>query len=116
MITAALAPSVGRLIGAALYGVAGGIFIAVDWALMTDIIPRASSGRHGPLSNVATGSSGPSVIIGGIIADLCNRWLFIGAGMRVSLLIAAALYVLAAWACGWSSSPAATGSAAAAAA
>ena len=34
-----------------------GTFLAVDWALMTDIIPRASSGRYMGLSNVATASS-----------------------------------------------------------
>jgi MFS family permease len=98
MATAALAPSVAvAYVGAALYGIAGGIFIAVDWALMTDIIPRASAGRYMGLSNVATGSSGPlSIALGGIVADVVNRGFVIGLGMRVSLLIAAGLYILAA--------------------
>jgi MFS family permease len=100
MAIAALAPSVElAYLGAALYGLAGGTFLAVDWALMTDIIPRASSGRYMGLSNVATGASGPlSVAVGGIIADLVNQWTAIGTGMRVSLLVAAALYLVAAWA------------------
>ena len=39
-----------------LVGVGGGIFLAVDWALMTDIIPKAVVGPlHGHVSNVATG-------------------------------------------------------------
>jgi MFS family permease len=43
----ALAPSVPvALVGAALLGISTGSFLAVDWALMTDIIPKASSGRY----------------------------------------------------------------------
>jgi MFS family permease len=98
MFLGAIAPDI-RLayLAALLYGIGGGIFIAVDWALMTDIIPRASSGRYMGLSNVATGASGPvSVAAGGIIADLVNRIAFMGAGMRVSLTVALVLYVLAA--------------------
>ena len=54
----ALAPSVPLpIVGAALFGASAGTFLAVDWALMTDIIPRASSGRYMGLSNVATASS-----------------------------------------------------------
>ncbi len=45
-------------VGAILVGVGGGSFLAVDWALMTDIIPKASSGRYMGLSNVATASNG----------------------------------------------------------
>ena len=84
-------------VAALLYGISGGIFVAVDWALMTDIIPRASSGRYMGLSNVATGASGPvSVAVGGIVADTINRAVGMGAGMRVSLLVGLVLYLLAA--------------------
>ena len=67
-----LAPSIPvALAGAALFGAANGSFLAVDWALMTDIIPRASAGRYMGMSNVATGSAGPlSIAIGGIVLDL----------------------------------------------
>jgi Na+/melibiose symporter-like transporter len=42
----AVAPSMSLvLVGAGLLGVSTGSFLAVDWALMTDIIPKASSGR-----------------------------------------------------------------------
>ena len=52
------APSVPfAFLGALLSGSAG-MFLAVDWALMTDIIPKASSGRYMGLSNVATASAG----------------------------------------------------------
>jgi MFS family permease len=40
-------------------GMSAGTFLAVDWALMTDIIPKASSGRYMGISNVATAISGP---------------------------------------------------------
>jgi MFS family permease len=100
MAIAAAAPSVAFVYaGALLYGVASGVFVAVDWALMTDIIPRASSGRYMGLSNVATGASSPfAVALGGVVADLVNRAAGIGTGMRVSLLVALVLYGLAAWA------------------
>ena len=39
-------------------GVGSGSFLAVDWALMTDIIPKASSGRYMGISNVATATNG----------------------------------------------------------
>ena len=42
---------------AAPMGVCYGVFAAVDWALMTDIIPKAESGRYMGLSNVVTGGA-----------------------------------------------------------
>ena len=68
----ALAPSIPvAMVGAALFGAANGTFLAVDWALMTDIIPRASAGRYMGMSNVATGSATPlSIALGGIVLDL----------------------------------------------
>ena len=58
-------------VGALLYGVSAGMFLAVDWALMTDIIPKASSGRYMGLSNVATASAGVlAIAVGGTLMDL----------------------------------------------
>jgi MFS family permease len=86
-------------VAAVLWGVANGVFIAVDWALMTEIIPRASSGRYMGLSNVATGTSGLAAILaGGVLADVVNRELGMGTGMRASLLLGLVLFLLAAWA------------------
>jgi len=57
-------------LGTFLYGVSAGTFLAVDWALMTDIIPKASSGRYMGLSNVATASAGVlALAIGGTLMD-----------------------------------------------
>ena len=59
----ALAPSLPFVfVGAIAYGLSAGIFLAVDWALMTDIIPKASTGRYMGISNVATASSEPSLL------------------------------------------------------
>jgi MFS family permease len=68
----ALAPSFPvAIVGAVLFGLSTGIFLAVDWALMTDIIPKASSGRYMGLSNVATASAGVlAVATGGTLMDL----------------------------------------------
>jgi len=56
------------LVGVATYGLSMGAFLAVDWALMSDIIPKASSGRYMGISNVATASSGLlAIAVGGTV-------------------------------------------------
>jgi MFS family permease len=80
-------------VGVAIYGVSAGIFLAVDWALMTDIIPKASSGRYMGLSNVATASSGVlAVAIGGTLMDLVGGPTQAGSGPRAALLLAVVLF------------------------
>jgi MFS family permease len=80
-----------------MFGASGGTFLAVDWALMTDIIPKASSGRYMGLSNVATTSSSLfAVASGGILLDAVNRAIGVGAGPRAAFLLGAAYYVIAA--------------------
>ena len=44
--------------GVALLGIAFGAFLAVDWALMTDIIPKASAGRYMGISNIVDALNG----------------------------------------------------------
>jgi MFS family permease len=85
----AVAPSFPvALLGAVIYGMSAGIFLAVDWALMTDIIPKASSGRYMGLSNVATASSGVlAIAIGGTLMDLVGG----GEGPRAALWMAVVL-------------------------
>ena len=75
--------------GALLYGISAGTFLAVDWALMTDIIPKAASGRYMGLSNVATASAGVlALAVGGTIMDLVGG----GDGPRAALWMAVALF------------------------
>jgi MFS family permease len=94
---AALAPAVPlAIVGATLFGASAGTFLAVDWALMTDIIPRASSGRYMGLSNVATTASTIfAVMTGGLVIDAVNAAIGIGAGPRAAFLLGAAYYVIA---------------------
>jgi MFS family permease len=86
----AVAPSFPlALAGTVTFGLSTGIFLAVDWALMTDIIPKASSGRYMGLSNVATASSGVlAVAIGGTLMDVVGG----PAGPRAALWLAVVLF------------------------
>ncbi len=90
MTIVALAPSLPvAAIGSATYGLSAGIFLAVDWALMTDIIPKASTGRYMGLSNVATASSGVlAIAIGGTLMDIVGG----AEGPRAALWMAVVLF------------------------
>jgi MFS family permease len=94
----ALAPNINiALGGAALFGGSAGMFLSVDWALMTDIIPKADAGRYMGLSNVATGASSPlSIAVGGLIIDAVNTSVgTLELGPRVAFLTGVALYGVA---------------------
>jgi MFS family permease len=92
------APSVEVVVlGATLIGIGSGTFLAVDWALMTDIIPKASSGRFMGISNLAVGLAGPVAgLFAGPIIDLVGGVAETGAGPRAAFLAGVALYVMAA--------------------
>jgi len=94
----ALTPSIPIAIaGAALFGAANGSFLAVDWALMTDIIPRASAGRYMGMSNVASGSATPlAIAIGGIVLDLVTSAGHEALSPRVVFILAVAFFATAA--------------------
>ena len=80
-----------------LVGIGFGTFIAVDWALMTDIIPKETTGRYMGISNVATAIAGPSALVsGGLMIALFNELLTFGAGPRAALLLGAGLFILCA--------------------
>jgi MFS family permease len=89
MTIAALAPTPPVLVaGAILVGVGAGSFLAVDWALMTDIIPKASSGRYMGISNVATATNGVvSTFAGGLIIDSFVRLGTPEVGPRIAFLL-----------------------------
>jgi MFS family permease len=79
-------------VGALLYGISAGMFLAVDWALMTDIIPKASSGRYMGLSNVATASAGVlAIAVGGTLMDLVGGPDLDPSGPRAALWMAVVL-------------------------
>jgi MFS family permease len=81
---------------AVLVGVATGAFLAVDWALMTDLIPKATAGRFMGISNVASAAAGPiAVTLAGITMDRIGALDF-AAGPRVAFLLSLAFYALGA--------------------
>ncbi len=97
MLGVALAPNI---VVAILFvipvGVAAGAFLAVDWALMTDIVPKATSGRYMGISNVVTGAAGPiAIAIGGVAMDRVGAFDF-SLGPRVAFLFALVYYALGA--------------------
>jgi MFS family permease len=98
ILIAAVAPTVPiAIVGATLFGASGGAFLAVDWALMTDIIPKAASGRYMGLSNVATTSATLfAVATGGLLLDAVNEGFGLGVGPRAAYLLGAIYYVIAA--------------------
>ena len=98
MAIVALAPVIPIAVaGGALFGAGVGMFLAVDWALMTDIIPKAASGRYMGISNVATATAGiVAVMTGGLLSDAMNKVLGYGAGPRWALGLAAIYFVFGA--------------------
>jgi MFS family permease len=99
MAVAAAAPSIPVFVaGVVGIGVASGTFLAVDWALMTDIIPKAASGRYMGISNIAVVAGGPfASLIGGGLIFVIGGDVRSGAGPRAAFAAAIALFLLAAW-------------------
>jgi MFS family permease len=97
MLGVALAPNiVVAVLCVVPVGIAAGAFLAVDWALMTDIVPKATSGRYMGISNVVTGAAGPlAIAIGGFAMDRIGTFDF-SLGPRVAYLFAIAYYALGA--------------------
>lgn len=55
-------------------GLSAGAFLVVDWALMTDIIPKARAGRYMGISNVATASASPvGLAVAGVVLFFVTR-------------------------------------------
>ena len=98
MTIVGLAPSVVvACVGIALVGLGGGAFLAVDWALMTDIIPKASAGRYMGLSNVVEATNGPAATtVGGAIMFVVGAGLGLAAGARAAMLVAVVMFALGA--------------------
>jgi MFS family permease len=86
------------LIGAAILSVASGTFLAVDWALMTDIIPKAASGRYMGISNIAVAAAGALAgALVGPVMDIVGGKAQTGDGPRVAYLAAIVFFLFAAW-------------------
>ncbi len=97
----AVVPSYPLLLGAIVpLGVCLGVFLAVDWALMTDIIPKAESGRYMGISNVVTAGSGllanasGALLAAAVILATSNA----GLGYRSIMLLMVLEFAIGAWA------------------
>ena len=56
----------------AIIGAATGIFLSVNWALATDLIPKGEAGKYLGFSNLATAGAGAASRLGGPLIDLFN--------------------------------------------
>jgi MFS family permease len=76
------------LVGVALMGFGTGAYLAVDWALMTEVIPLASSGRFMGLANVANSLATPvGLVFAGITIDYFTRTGNIDLGPRAGVAL-----------------------------
>ncbi len=57
---------------ATIIGMATGMFVSVNWALATDLIPREEAGKYLGLSNLATAGAGATSRLGGPLIDAVN--------------------------------------------
>jgi MFS family permease len=98
LLVSALAPGPEvLLLGATLIGIGSGTFLAVDWALMTDIIPKASSGRFMGISNLAVALAGPvAALVAGPIIDIVGGPAETGDGPRAAFLAGIGFFFLGA--------------------
>ena len=72
--------------GLALMGLGNGAYIAVDWALMTSVIPKVASGRYMGLANIANSISGPlAVVVAGRVLDMVTATAGLEAGPRAAI-------------------------------
>jgi MFS family permease len=97
LLGVALAPTPELAIAAFIpFGIGMGTFLSADWALMSDVIPKHTSGRYMGILNAGTAMAGPVfLLVGGPAQDLFGAMLGREVGPRVAMAIAA-LFVLGA--------------------
>lgn len=73
ILSLVLVQSVASLyLAGAVVGMATGIFLSVNWALATDLIPAAEAGKYLGLSNLATAGAGAASRLAGPLIDGLN--------------------------------------------
>jgi Na+/melibiose symporter-like transporter len=78
-----------------IIGMATGIFLSVNWALATDLIPPDEAGKYLGLSNLATAGSGAASRLGGPLIDGLNAlWPGVYLGYPALFLLASASTLL----------------------
>ena len=85
LLAVAPVPAV-ALVGALFLGAGSGAYLAVDWALMTEIIPLSSSGRFMGIANIANAIAGPvGLAFAGPVMDAFFRAGDAAMGPRVAV-------------------------------
>lgn len=100
-VTIAIGPAYWMVLAAAVpIGICSGVFLGVDWALMTDIIPKAESGRYMGISNIAVASAGPiASTVGGLLVFVVSlATLGPGVAYRAIFVLMAVELAVGAWA------------------
>lgn len=95
----AFAPSTTFAIAAFVpFGIGMGAFLSVDWALMTDVIPKDTSGRYMGILNAGTAMAEPVylIIAGPLALDLLGRLIGESSGARSTMLVGVVFLVGAA--------------------
>jgi MFS family permease len=77
------------------FGIGVGIFLSVDWALMTDVIPKETTGRYMGILNAGTAAAGPVfLVVAGTVLDRVGA-LDLANGPRAAMGVAALFLVAA---------------------
>ena len=85
------------IVGIGIVGLASGAFLSVDWALMTDIIPKASAGRYMGLSNIVEATNGPAAsAIGGFVMYGVGLLLGPAVSARIAMFLGVIAFTLGA--------------------
>jgi len=89
-LIALLSPSLTIIyIGGCLIGVATGMFYTANWALGTELVPKAEAGRYLGISNLAGAGAGAiGAYVGGPIADYFTAHVPNAPGLGYVLLFA----------------------------
>lgn len=87
-------------IAGAFIGMGAGIFISANFALLTEIVPRAEAGRYLGISNIASAGGGAIArLLGGLIIDPLNAITHTQYAGYLSLYsLGALLFILSIWA------------------
>ncbi|MEO5986297.1 MAG: MFS transporter [Candidatus Limnocylindria bacterium] len=98
LLGVAVAPTPGLAVAAWVpFGIGMGIFLSADWALMADVIPKATAGRYMGILNAGTAMAGPVfIIVAGPVQDLVAGRFGDGTGPRAAMGVAAAFVALSA--------------------
>ena len=98
LLGVALAPTPELAVAAWVpFGIGMGLFLSADWALMADVIPKATTGRYMGILNAGTAMAGPVfILLAGPIQDLVAAATSDALGPRAAMAVAAGFIGLSA--------------------